>query len=45
MKTIKTEYKKPAIQVFEMASTCSFLAGSGIGDATYNDRLEEEDEL
>ena len=44
-KTTKKEYETPAVVVYMMASTCSLLAGSGIGDAEWNDREEEEDVL
>lgn len=45
MKTVKTEYVKPAMTVFVMATECNILAGSGLGGATLNDREEEEDEI
>lgn len=45
MKTIKTEYKKPTINIYKMVSTCNILAGSGIGDGQYHDRDEEDDEI
>ena len=45
MKTVKTEYVKPAMTVFVMATECNILAGSGLGGATLTDRVEEEDEI